>query len=49
MAAPALVQAGVPGDEVVKLVSDFLTQMNDAVKNASECRPTPLDTNVEAE
>ena len=49
MAAPALVQAGVPGDKVVELVSDFLTQMNDAVQSASESRPTPLDTNVEAE
>tara|TARA_R100000697_G_scaffold118243_1_gene140651 strand:- start:605 stop:988 length:384 start_codon:yes stop_codon:yes gene_type:complete len=57
MAAPCLVQAGVPGDEVVKLVSDFLTQMHDAVNNAKEKRKqlgagssTPeLNTKVGAE
>ena len=57
MAAPALVQAGVPGDEVVKLVSDFLTQMHEAVNSAKEKRKqldagpsTPeLNTKVEGE
>ena len=57
MAAPALVQAGSPGDEVVKLVSDFLTQMHEAVNSAKEKRKqlgagpsTPeLNTKVEAE
>ena len=57
IAGPALVQAGVPGDEVVKLVSDFLTQMHDAVRNAKEKRDeigagpcTPeLNTKVEDE
>ena len=57
MAAPALVQAGVPGDKVVKLVSDFLTQMHDAVRIAKEERQgcnaelsTPkLNTKVGAE
>jgi hypothetical protein len=57
IAGPALVQAGVPGDEVVKLVSDFLTQMHDAVRNAKEKRSeigagssTPeLNTKVEGE
>ena len=56
-AGPALVQAGVPGDEVVKLVSDFLTQMHDAVRIAKEKRnevgagpSTPeLNTKVEDE
>mgnify|MGYP003628312548 FL=1 len=37
-AGPALVQAGIPSDEVVKLVSDFLTQMHDAVRIAKEKR-----------
>ena len=57
IAGPALVQAGVPGDEVVKLVSDFLTQMHDAVRDAKEKRQevcaepsTPeLNTKVEDE
>jgi hypothetical protein len=34
IAAPALVQAGVPGEEVVKLVSDFLTNIHEVVKQA---------------
>jgi hypothetical protein len=38
MAAPVLVQAGVPGGDVVKMVSDFLTQMHEAVRNAQEKR-----------
>ena len=57
MVAAALVQAGVPGDEVVKLVSDFLTQMHEAVNSAKEKRKqldagpsTPeLNTKVEGE
>jgi len=38
MAAPVLIQAGVPGDDVVKMVSDFLTQMHEAVRDAQEKR-----------
>ena len=38
MASPILVQAGVPGDDVVKMVSDFLTQMHEAVRDAQEKR-----------
>ena len=34
IAAPALVQAGVPGEEVVKLVSDFLTNIHEVVEQA---------------
>jgi hypothetical protein len=36
IAAPALVQAGVPGDEVVKLVSDFLTKIHEVVEQTKE-------------
>jgi hypothetical protein len=38
MAAPVLVQAGVPGDDVVKMVSEFLTKMHEAVRSAQEKR-----------
>tara|TARA_R100000234_G_scaffold40559_1_gene24290 strand:+ start:5981 stop:6358 length:378 start_codon:yes stop_codon:yes gene_type:complete len=38
LAAPALVQAGVPGDFVVEMVADFLTQMHTAVEKAKEKR-----------
>ena len=38
MASPILVQAGVPGDDVVKMVSDFLTKMHAAVQAVQEKR-----------
>ena len=38
LAAPALIQAGVPGDFVVEMVADFLTQMHTAVEKAKEKR-----------
>ena len=47
--APAMVQAGVPGDEVAQMVEQFLSDIKEAVNKASENRPTPLDTDVEAE
>tara|TARA_R100001509_G_scaffold12149_1_gene6286 strand:+ start:967 stop:1326 length:360 start_codon:yes stop_codon:yes gene_type:complete len=50
LAAPALVQSGVPGDEVVKLVSDFLTQMHKVVEDAKKNNSAnTLDTNLEDE
>jgi len=57
IAGPALVQAGVPGGDVVKLVSDFLTHMHSAVDDAKKKREqvgaepsTPeLNTKVEDE
>ena len=49
LVAPAMVQAGVPGDEVTQMVEQFLSDIKEAVRKASESRPTPLDTDVEAE
>jgi len=49
LVAPAMVQAGVPGDEVTQMVEQFLSDIKEAVQKASEDRPTPLDTDVEAE
>jgi len=49
LVAPAMVQAGVPGDEVTQMVEQFLSDIKEAVRKASDYRPTPLDTDVEAE
>ena len=49
LVAPAMVQAGVPGDEVTQMVEQFLSDIKEAVQKASDYRPTPLDTDVEAE
>ena len=57
IAAPALVQAGVPGDQVVKLVSDFLTNIHQVVQDAKQkarelgvdVSASKLNTDVEAE
>ena len=45
--APAMVQAGVPGDEVTQMVEQFLADIKEAVRKAVDSRPTPLDTDVE--
>jgi hypothetical protein len=49
LVAPAMVQAGVPGGEVAQMVEQFLSDIKEAVRKASEDRPTSLDTDVEAE
>jgi len=38
MVTPVLVHSGVPGDQVVEIVSDFLTKMHDAVQAVQEKR-----------
>lgn len=38
MAAPVLVQSGVPSEKVVEMVSDFLSKMHEAVMDAQEKR-----------
>ena len=49
LVAPAMVQAGVPGGEVTQMVEQFLSDIKEAVRKAADDRPTPLDTDVEAE
>ena len=46
IAAPAMVQAGVPGDQVVELVEKFLSDIKEAAKKASENQQITPNTNV---
>jgi hypothetical protein len=49
IAAPALVQAGVPSGEVVKLVQDFLSQIEEAARRNADKQEVRLNTDVEGE
>ena len=50
MVTPVLVHSGVPGDQVVEMVSDFLAKMRDAVDTVQEKRKEDAaDLEVEVE